>query len=328
MQANVLVGGLIACSVAILSLWQQRRRADTKLVEAKRQLDAERRNRASERTGRIRAEKKLRERESSKEESSDSNVPEIYPLQPIGHLQSCFTKRSGTPRQPLLVPAARARLLLRQDIPAGCLEGLEQYSHVWVIFVFHCNTDLQRLWSPDHASDGLKAKVQVPRLNGGRMGVLATRSPHRPSPIGLSVAEVIEVKGRSITLGGADIVDGSPILDIKPYVPFCDSVSQASAPSWVSDEASDDPIALKDVQIRDDMLARLEACWAASGPGGAIRHALYKHPEDWVGLVRQVLRLDIRSLHQRKYSVTLHGVTISYDILPERTVLVRGAYVG
>ena len=72
----------------------------------------------------------------------------------------------------------------RQDIPAGCLEGLEQYSHVWVLYIFHCNTDLQRLWSPEHASDGLKAKVQVPRLNGQRMGVLATRSPHRPSPIG------------------------------------------------------------------------------------------------------------------------------------------------
>ena len=176
----------------------------------------------------------------------------------------------------------------------------------------------------------------------------------------------------------------------------------------VSDEDSNDPIALKDVQIPDDMLARLESCWAASGPGGAIRHALYKHPKDWVDLVRQVLRLDIRSLHQRttvqgkqggtsaselgktpvpgegqtvheqtdesgdglieagqsqtskhagaqdrahprkqssapaaevlegltsdlstgKYSVSLHGVTISYDILPERTVLVRRAYVG
>ncbi len=72
----------------------------------------------------------------------------------------------------------------RPDIPVGCLEGLEQYSHVWILFVFHCNTDLQRLWSPSHAADGLKAKVQVPRLNGGRMGVLATRSPHRPAPIG------------------------------------------------------------------------------------------------------------------------------------------------
>lgn len=72
----------------------------------------------------------------------------------------------------------------RADIPVGCLEGLDQYSHVWILFVFHCNTDLQRLWSPSHAADGLKAKVQVPRLNGGRMGVLATRSPHRPAPIG------------------------------------------------------------------------------------------------------------------------------------------------
>ena len=78
------------------------------------------------------------------------------------------------------------RHVCRQDIPAGCLEGLEQYSHVWVLYIFHCNTDLQRLWSPEHASDGLKAKVQVPRLNGQRMGVLATRSPHRPSPIGES----------------------------------------------------------------------------------------------------------------------------------------------
>lgn len=175
----------------------------------------------------------------------------------------------------------------------------------------------------------------------------------------------------------------------------------------MSDEASDDPIALKDVQIPDDMLARLEACWAASGPGGAIRHALYKSPKDWVDLVRQVLRLDIRSLHQRtgmqgkqggtsssaftetsvaqegrtehqqtyrpgdgnseggqsqspkhadaqdhadprkqspgpaaelpenltcdsstgKYSVTLHGVTILYDVLPQSTVVVRGASV-
>jgi tRNA (Thr-GGU) A37 N-methylase len=72
----------------------------------------------------------------------------------------------------------------RPDLPIGCLEGLEQYSHVWILFVFHRNTDLQRLWSRSHAADGLKAKVRVPRLNGSRMGCLATRSPHRPVPIG------------------------------------------------------------------------------------------------------------------------------------------------
>ena len=77
-----------------------------------------------------------------------------------------------------------AQIFCRPDIPIGCLDGLEQYSHVWVLYIFHCNTDLQRLWSPDHAASGVKAKVQVPRLNGQRWGVLATRSPHRPSPIG------------------------------------------------------------------------------------------------------------------------------------------------
>ena len=174
----------------------------------------------------------------------------------------------------------------------------------------------------------------------------------------------------------------------------------------VSDEACNDPIALKDVQIPDDILACLEACWAGSGPGCALRHALYRQPEEWVNLVRQVLRLDIRSLHQRtsrhekhlggspsplsdrrlimegtdhqhsielshgpaedgqshitkharamdqansqrqptsaveqaskvlcdsdvgRYSVTLHGVTVLYDILTDSTVLVSGATVG
>lgn len=74
---------------------------------------------------------------------------------------------------------------------------------------------------------------RVPRLDGGKMGAFATRSPHRPCPIGLSVARVLGVEGRSLLLGGADIVDGSPVLDIKPYVPFCDDVSGATAPQWV-----------------------------------------------------------------------------------------------
>jgi len=126
---------------------------------------------------------------------------------------------------------------------------------------------------------GFKAKIRVPRLDGGKMGVLATRTPHRPAPIGLSVAKVrpvvvecvhvyriwralhvwrvavwpmsnpnstttpnpaqsksnqiLGVEGNRLILGGADIVDGSPVLDIKPYVPFCDSVPDAVAPAWV-----------------------------------------------------------------------------------------------
>ena len=73
----------------------------------------------------------------------------------------------------------------RTGIPGDCLEGLAQYTHCWLLYIFHENTDLGRLWKGGKEADrGLKAKVAVPRLNGGRMGVLATRSPHRPCPIG------------------------------------------------------------------------------------------------------------------------------------------------
>lgn len=200
-----------------------------------------------------------------------------FPLRPIGLLHSCFSRRNGTPRQPLLVPAARARLTLRPGLSADFFAGLQQYSHCWLLYVFHENTDLQRLWSRDDS--GVRAKIRwgarrrrgdaqapwaqqphvgcllpissclgdsgplmhsrlsacrVPRLDGGRLGVFATRSPHRPCPLGLSVAQVVGVEGRTLVLGGADVVDGSPVLDVKPFVPFCDNVPTAAAPAWVA----------------------------------------------------------------------------------------------
>ena len=200
-------------------------------------------------------------------------------MRAVGLLRSCFSRRNGTPRQPLLVPAARAELTLRPGLSADFLAGLEGYSHCWLLYVFHENTDLQRLWQPAkgstrgakirrvggrrrrpecgsavgscpgllHFLPGLDhlttvapllpcppALRRVPRLDGGKLGVFATRSPHRPCPIGLSVAQVVAVRGRTLVLGGADVVDGSPVLDVKPFVPFCDCVPGATAPPWVA----------------------------------------------------------------------------------------------
>ncbi|GFR42721.1 hypothetical protein Agub_g3607 [Astrephomene gubernaculifera] len=215
-----------------------------------------------------------------------------FPFRPIGHLQSVFSERNGTPRQPQLVPAARSRLVLSRDVPAACLEGLEQYSHCWVLYVFHANTDLAKYLSPDRS--GLKAKIHVPRLNGGRMGVLATRSPHRPSPIGLSTAQIISVEGNTLVLGGADIVDGSPVLDIKPYVPFCDCLPAARAPAWVQAEADDEPLAVGEVVVGQTAAAAITRAWQARRS-----HSMYGSAEDYLDLVRQVLSRDIRSVHQR-----------------------------
>ncbi|KAI7842910.1 hypothetical protein COHA_003421 [Chlorella ohadii] len=216
-----------------------------------------------------------------------------FPLRPIGILRSCFSRRNGTPRQPLLVPAARAALTLRPEMSGAYFEGLQEYSHCWVLYIFHENTDLQRLWQEEPYA-GVPAKIRVPRLDGGKMGVFATRSPHRPCPIGLSVAQVLSVDGRTLVLGGADIVDGSPVLDIKPYVPFCDSVPAAAAPHWVAMRAEDEPLSIGVLRISPEAEAELRTAWWRRG-----QRSLFASFDDFRGLVEQVLSRDIRSVTQR-----------------------------
>lgn len=114
--------------------------------------------------------------ESDRDRTQDSLDPR-YPLRPIGFLKSCFRKRNGTPRQPLLVPAARSCLELRPELSPEFFDGLENFSHVWIVYLFHENTDFQKLWQESYA--GIKAKIRVPRLNASKLGVFATRSPHR-----------------------------------------------------------------------------------------------------------------------------------------------------
>ncbi|KAM3275463.1 hypothetical protein ACQJBY_044064 [Aegilops geniculata] len=149
---------------------------------------------AAERRGRVRAQQSLRRALSEHGTSPDNGkpvkAPASYPMAAIGTVQSCFSTRNGTPRQPLVVPLARATVVLNPArVAAEALEGLASYSHCWILYVFHLNTDLDKMWK-DPARSKLKAKVRVPRLKGGKMGVLATRTPHRPNPIGLSVAKV------------------------------------------------------------------------------------------------------------------------------------------
>jgi len=187
--------------------WRGHRRAVRRLEAAVAKAQA---LRAEERAGRTKAERQLRN--SGPAVGTDAST---YPFAPVGTLRSCFAKRNGTPRQPHLVPAARARVVLRKGLQADALSGLRAFGHCWLLYVFHENTDLQRLWQPDRAAR-VKTKVQVPRLNSRKLGVFASRSPHRPNPIGLSTARVLDVVGDVLVLGGCDLVDGTPILDIKP----------------------------------------------------------------------------------------------------------------
>ncbi|SFX30805.1 tRNA (N6-threonylcarbamoyladenosine(37)-N6)-methyltransferase TrmO [Marinospirillum alkaliphilum] len=146
-----------------------------------------------------------------------------WSLEPIGILHSCYKEKFAVPRQPGLAPSAYATLeLLPPYNQPLCVEGLEQFSHLWLTFVFHQNLE-----------QGWKARVRPPRLGGNKkIGVFASRSTFRPNGLGLSVVKLEGVdcsKGVKLQLSGIDLVDGTPIVDIKPYLPWADSLPQATA---------------------------------------------------------------------------------------------------
>jgi len=138
----------------------------------------------------------------------------VVGFRPIGYLQSCFLEKNGTPRQGNVAPTSRARLeVLFGSSPEHALQGLTAFSHVWVLFVFH-----------DNGNKAIKALVHPPRLDGGVQGLFATRTPHRPNPIGLSLCRLVAVEGATLILSGCDVIHGTPILVIElppPHQPAC-----------------------------------------------------------------------------------------------------------
>ncbi len=117
--------------------------------------------------------------------------------------------------------------------PEFSLQGLAEFSHIWVIFHFHKNTNLT-----------FQSKVHPPRLAGKSTGVFATRSPHRPNPVGLSVAKIEGIQDSRILLSGLDIIDETPVFDIKPYLPSIEAIPAARG-SWTDVSSTGPEILIK-----------------------------------------------------------------------------------
>jgi tRNA-Thr(GGU) m(6)t(6)A37 methyltransferase TsaA len=142
----------------------------------------------------------------------------------IAYIHTDYNEKFGIPRQSGLAPSVQGRIVFEPEFrDPEAVRGLEGFSHIWLIWEFSENRG--KAWSP---------MVRPPRLGGNRrMGVFATRSPFRPNPIGLSCVELSEVRlddpeGPVIVVQGPDLLDGTPILDIKPYIPYADSFPDAS----------------------------------------------------------------------------------------------------
>lgn len=135
-------------------------------------------------------------------------------MKPIGFIRTIFPEKRAVPRQSSIGSKFTGCIEISPDVfnnPEHSIDGLQEFSHLWIIYHFHRN------------SSHPKSKVAPPRLSGERVGVFSTRSPHRPCPIGLSLVEIEKIIGSSIYFFGTDMVDGTPVFDIKPYIPMYDS---------------------------------------------------------------------------------------------------------
>lgn len=242
LASSVVAGGLSY-------LWQRRKFAFLS--------DDWQSKRLEERTGRIRAEVKLRNALNRQRQlgggATTNNDPHLMTLSTIGNVVSPYTKRMGTPRQGMLVPSSRGFIQFSTTLSPEAVDGIDEYSFIWVIFAFHENTSL---------ATSKKTKIRPPRAGGIKVGQLATRSPHRPNEIGLSLVKLErwEPSARRLHISALDLVDGTPVYDIKPYVhwdipPVVDYDStKLRLPVWV--ENKDD--VLPNVVFTDDATAIME----------------------------------------------------------------------
>lgn len=217
-----------------------------------------------------------------------------YTFQTIGILRSPFREKFGIPRQPGLAPHALSHLELFPPLnTVECVQGLKDFSHLWLSFIFHAT-----------AAQGWQPSVRPPRLGGNTTrGIFATRSMFRPNPLGLSVVELVDIidsnSGTVLLLRGADLLDGTPILDIKPYIPYADCITSANG------------------SFAQHTPATLPVQWSTVAKNNAQALALSR---DFCALIEEVLAQDPRPAYRtqqddtHEYGVWLENINVRFCV--------------
>ena len=213
-------------------------------------------------------------------------------MQVIARIRNAFPTKFGLPRQSGLVPELTSTIVFEPEFRVdAALRGIESYSHLWLIWEFHqaIREGEKQEWKPT---------VRPPRLGGNsRMGVFATRSPFRPNPLGLTVVKLLAVEdspeGKVLVVSGADMMDGTPIYDIKPYLPYVDSVADASG-GFTEDTAAYH----LDVDFPDALLGRIAK----------------DQRETLLGVLRQDPRPAYQHDDNRVYGLPFAGVDVKFTV--------------
>jgi tRNA (adenine37-N6)-methyltransferase len=231
----------------------------------------------------------------------------------IGTMRTCFPEKFGIPRQSGLVPLARGILRFSAAQPVAvwrdAMRGLDGFSHLWVTFVFH-----------ETVQEGWKGLVRPPRLGGKeKMGVWATRSPHRPNFLGLSLLEIeaVDFDEPAIRFRGVDLLDGTPVVDLRPYHPDCDLPRSASRAGWIAHA----PEPTAEVTWTEAALRRIPEA-AQRTPTGMPAYSAAEVRE----LVDALVALDPRPAHQRSqpgdWAMRLLGVDVKIRMDGARATIV------
>jgi tRNA-Thr(GGU) m(6)t(6)A37 methyltransferase TsaA len=224
----------------------------------------------------------------------------------IGIMRSPYVEKFGIPRQPNLVQVESFIEMLAPYNVIEAFEGIEEFSHLWLIWQFHDNKNQQQL-------DKFRPQVRPPRLGGNKkIGVFATRSMYRPAPVGLSVVQLKQVKKVGnivrVYVTGSDLLDGTPILDIKPYIQYSDAVLDAQ-----SGYAQDRPV-VKQVRWSE------HACQSRTG---LLQQA--KIDQQYIAELESVLALDPRPAYQddaqRIYGMRFGQMNIKFSCSDEAIVI-------
>ena len=213
-----------------------------------------------------------------------------YSFKAIGEVTSCFSDKFGVPRQPRLVPSSWAKIELEPWVhPQDSLDGILEFSHVWILFVFHKNSGAYN-----------KPKVHPPRLDGLKTGVLRQEVLIDLNPIGTSVVKIERIEGRTLYVTGVDLVTGTPVLDIKPYLPTGDMISDATC-AWTEDKPN----------------SLLEVSWSESAQNQLAKLILNSNlTSKFKNIVEECLRLDPRAIpYKAKGEITQpYGSTYGMNI--------------
>jgi tRNA-Thr(GGU) m(6)t(6)A37 methyltransferase TsaA len=253
---------------------------------------------------------RIKANQSPTTESSEEEARKSFTMTEIGRIHSPFPQRAGCPRQGgKLAPHIRSRLIFHPCIPMETLDGITSYSHVWVVFAFHLNPRGKASSGRQGQVKFTATKIRPPRANGIKVGVLATRAPHRPNPVGLSLGlvekvELISFQGCRrvcLVLRGLDLVDDTPVYDLKPYVPWDRVDSLESSPINASLSIRMEHLATPKWVSEDDELPRVE--WAEAATSALLKHADELRPlfddvaADAKSAISEIVAQDPRALH-------------------------------